>query len=102
MGLTREQQKAMFGKRTSKVFGSPSERVQFIESGLKLKVISVSDAGKIKDKEIQQRVSDKLTMRIIKEKDKRLKGLSEPERELVEDNTESDIRQELKQKGFPA
>ena len=101
MALTREQQKAMFGKLSSKVFGSPKERTQFIESGLKLKVISVSDAGRIKDKEIEKRVTDKLAMKIIKEKEKRLKGLSEPERELVEDNTESDIRQELKQSGFP-
>ena len=100
MALTRKQQKEMFGKRTSTGFGSPSERVQFIESGLKLKVISVSDAGKIKDKEIQQRVSDKLAMKIIKEKEKQLKGMSEVERESVEDNIETDIRHDLRQKGF--
>lgn len=81
---------------------NPRERGNLIFQGMKLNLFNMQTAQKMTDRELRVKVSDRIAMKIVKEKEKRLKGLTEPEKELVEDNTESDIRQELKDKGFDA
>jgi len=48
---------------------------------------------------LERKRDDQVMQFIVDEKDRRMEGMSEAERELIEDNTETD-RYELKQKGY--
>jgi len=110
MTLSREQQKAMFAKNAIKELGKFGQHSPLFEQ--EVNKLGMDDAhrlvgsfGSKSDRVVKQNlinfISDKFSENIIREKEKRLKGLSEPERELVEDNIESDIRAELKESEFP-
>lgn len=108
--LTREQQKAMFAKNAIKELGKFGQHSPIFEQ--EINKLGMDDAHRLvgsfgtkSDRVVKQNltnfISDKFSENIIREKEKRLKGLSEGERSVVEDNIESDIRHELKQSGFP-
>jgi len=110
MALSREQRKAMFAKNAIKELGKFGQHSPIFEQ--EVNKLGMDDAhrlvgsfGSKSDRVVQQNlrnfISDKFSENIIREKEKRLKGLSEGQRELEEDNVESDIRHELKESGFP-
>jgi len=111
MPLSRQQQKAMFAQNAIKELGKFGQHSPIFEQ--EVNKLGMDDAhrlvgsfGSKSDSTVEQNLrkfaSNKISESILKEKEKRLKGFSEAERELEEDNIETDIRHEFRQKGFDA
>lgn len=109
--MSDKQRKAMFAQnaiKELKKFGqhSPIFEQEVNKLGMDDAHRLVGSFGSKKDDVVEQNLrnfaSDKIAQIIINEKEKRLKGISEAERETVGDNIETDIRHELKQEGLDA